>query len=102
MPGLGKHRRCSVASSPAAAVGDARRALVCAPYLRVWPLVVTRPLSSPPAVAAAACLLAAVAAADDDVLPSVLMKMPLLMSSLQPSHLLELGEDDEARRTSGS
>ena len=28
VPGLGKHRRCSVASSPAAAVGDARRALV--------------------------------------------------------------------------
>ena len=60
------------------------------------------PLSSPPAVAAAAYLLAAVAAADDDVLPSVLMEVPLLMSSLQPSHLLELGEDDEARRTSGS
>ena len=59
------------------------------------------PLSSPPAVAAAACLLAAVAAADDDVLPSVLMEVPLLMSLLQPSHLLELG-DDEARRTSGS
>ena len=41
VPGLGKHRRRSMASSPAAAVGDARRALVCAPYLRVWPLVVT-------------------------------------------------------------
>ena len=67
-----------------------------------------RALGSTPALAAArssyaaACLLAAVAAADDDVLPSVLMKVPLLMSSLQPSHLLELGDDDEARRTSGS
>ena len=36
------------------------------------------------------------------LLPSVLMPGPLPMSSLQLPHLVELEDEDEARRTSGS